>query len=103
MRRGNGSQSIVQRIAGLEDVAKGLTSSGAAASQNVSVHAAPGTVLRQDRESKAGAELPGYILQEITPRPAPRYIQDDPYFIAQFAGTGQKADRTPHTGYRELA
>jgi hypothetical protein len=84
-------------------VAKGLTSSGAAASQNVSVHAAPGTVLRQDRESKAGAELPGYILQEITPRPAPRYIQDDPYFIAQFAGTGQKADRTPHTGYRELA
>src|SRR5207245_3053332 len=67
-------------------VAKGLTSSGAAASQNVSVHAAPGTVLRQDRESKPGAELPGYLLREITPRPAPRYFRAAPSFIAPVSG-----------------
>ena len=79
-------------------VAKGLTASGTAAAQGVTVHAAPGTVLRQDSASNAGAELPGYILQEITPRPTQRYIQDDPYFIAQFPDTGkQQPSRSPRS------
>src|SRR5207245_5403797 len=69
-------------------VAKGLTSSGAAASQNVTVHAAPGTVLRQDRESTPAAEPPGYIPHEFTPRPAAPHMQADPCFIPQLAGTG---------------
>ena len=83
-------------------VAKGLTASGTAASQSVSVHAAPGTVLRQDHESRVPSDLPGYILQEITARPTPRYIQDDPYFIAQFPDAGKQTSKSPHTGYREL-
>jgi hypothetical protein len=51
------------------------------------VHAAPGTVLRQDNPARAGAELPSYIQQAITPKVAPRILQDDPYFIAQYSGS----------------
>lgn len=72
-------------------VAKGLTG-GAAATQSQTVKAAPGTVLRQDNPSRAAAELPGYIVQEMAPRATPRILQDDPNFIAQYAATSQPVD-----------
>jgi hypothetical protein len=66
-------------------VARGL--SGGAVQAQSQTHAAPGTVLRQDNPARAGAQLPSYIQQEITPKIAPRILQDDPYFIAQYSGS----------------
>jgi len=73
-------------------VAKGLTGGAAATTQSQTVNAAPGTVLRQDNPSRAAAELPGYVLQEMAPRATPRILQDDPNFIAQYAPISQPVD-----------
>jgi len=72
-------------------VAKGL-SGGAVTTQSQRVYAAPGTVLRQDNPSRAAAELPGYVLQEIAPRATQRIAQDDPSFIAKYGATSQLVD-----------
>lgn len=73
-------------------VAKGLSGTGAAATQNSTVHAAPGSVLRQDSVSQpAPAELPWYIQNEFPKTPS-RLSQDDPYFIAQYATKSQSVD-----------
>ena len=70
-------------------MARGL-SGGAAEAQGQPVHAAPGTVLRQDNPARASAELPSYIPQAKASR-GNRAVQDDPYFIAQYAGTTSQA------------
>jgi hypothetical protein len=71
-------------------VARGL--SGAASVQGPkTVHAAPGTVLRQDSPAQVPAELPSYIQQEIASKPTPRILQDDPYFIGQYGNTSKAA------------
>ncbi len=62
----------------------------AAEAQGQPVHAAPGTVLRQDNPARASAELPSYIPQAKASR-GNRAVQDDPYFIAQYAGTTSQA------------
>jgi hypothetical protein len=72
-------------------VAKGLTAPGAAATQNSTVHAAPGSVLRQDSSARPAAELPSYIQNEF-PQVPNRISTDDQYFIAQGATKSQTAD-----------
>jgi len=63
-------------------VAKGLSGTGAAATQSsTTVHAAPGSVLRQDSVSRPAAELPASIRNQFPETPT-RLSQDDPYFIA---------------------
>ena len=89
-------------------VAKGLTGSGSAATENATVHAAPGSVLRQDsvgrstvhaapgsvlrQDSVSGpaAEVPAWIRNEF-PETASRFSQDDPIFIAKYAVTTSQA------------
>ncbi|HSS61851.1 MAG TPA: hypothetical protein VLK30_10395 [Candidatus Limnocylindrales bacterium] len=60
---------------------------GSSAPVTSPVHAAPGTVLRQDNPAQAPAELPSYIQQEIAAKATPRMLQDDPNFIAQYGNT----------------
>ena len=61
-------------------LAKGFGSTAAPSSQHV--QAAPGTVLRQDGLSQAlapnQAVVPGWIVQEIAPKTAPRLLQARP-------------------------
>lgn len=64
--------------------------SGAAEAQGEPVHAAAGTVLRQDNPARASAELPSYIPQAKVAR-GTRILQDDPDFIAQYGGTTSQA------------
>lgn len=68
--------------------AKGLGASGSSVTggHQVQVHAAPGTVLRQDNPPAKAAELPSYVQQEIdrASQPANRISTDDAYFIAQY-------------------
>ncbi len=66
------------------------SSGGAAEAQGQPVHAAPGTVLRQDNPARASAELPSYIPQAKASK-GNRILQDDPYFIAQYGGTTSQA------------
>lgn len=87
-------------------VARGLSGGGAAAAQGQPVHAAPGTVLRQDNPARASAELPSYIPQAKAAKGS-RILQDDPYFIAQYGGaTVQAASNdglsTRKGGHQEL-
>src|SRR6184192_1517675 len=118
----NGSQSIVARRVSLENVAMGLAAmagyiaksvqgSGAALTQNPAVHAAPGTVLRQDkgtsgslldRGAEAGAPaavLPSWAYRETTPNGNPRILVDDPAFVNQYK---QQPASVQSTGHREL-
>jgi hypothetical protein len=73
--------------------------------QGQAVHAAAGTVLRQDNPARASAELPSYIPQAKAAR-GTRILQDDPYFIAQYGGTSQAVSSdglsTRMGGHREL-
>src|SRR2546429_9218454 len=64
-------------------VAKGLTGSGAAASQSVTAHAAPGTVVRQDNPNAHPASEAGRVGKESRPRRAPRHYKNNQYFIGQ--------------------
>jgi hypothetical protein len=87
-------------------VARGLSGGAVEAQGQTIVHAAPGTVLRQDNPARAGAELPSYIQQGITPKATPRILQDDPYFIAQYGGTSKAVANdgsvTRNGGHKEL-
>ena len=69
-------------------VAKGLGASGASVTgtEQVQVHPAAGTVLRQDNPPAKAAELPGYVQGEIdrAAQATPRLSQDDPRFIQQY-------------------
>lgn len=82
-------------------LAKTALGSGATVTQSQSgvVHAAPGTVLRQDNPSKAKAELPGWAQREIEPKASPRTVVDDPGFIGQYYAAPTQ-DRS--TGHKEL-
>jgi len=78
---------------------------GAAATQGQPVHAAPGTVLRQDNPARASAELPSYIPQAKSAK-GTRILQDDPYFIAQYSAPSAPAANdglmTRNGGHKEL-
>ena len=81
-------------------VARSLTAGGAAASPSQAVHAAPGTVLRQDNPVSGAVDLPWYIQSEISAQPTPRLLQDDPKFIAKYAPAAAPVERS--TGHKEL-
>jgi len=92
-------------------IAKSVQGSGAAVTQNPAVHAAPGTVLRQDKGTSGalldrGAEaaapaavLPSWAYRETTPNGNPRILVDDPAFINQYK---QQPASVQSTGHREL-
>jgi len=81
-------------------VAKGVLGSGAAVTQNPTVHAAPGTVLRQDKDVKApAAVLPSWAYRDQTPNGNPRIQQDDPNFISQYK---QQPATERSTGHGQL-
>jgi len=92
-------------------VAKSVLGSGAAVTQSQTVHAAPGTVLRQDkgisgalldRGAEKGAPpavLPSWAYRETTPNGNPRIQVDDPNFINQYK---QQPTSERSTGHREL-
>ena len=70
------------------------------ATQGQTVHAAPGTVLRQDSPSRGAVQLPGWAQREIEPKASPRTVVDDPGFISQYYAAPAQAERS--TGHKEL-
>src|SRR2546425_73046 len=81
-------------------VAKGVLGSSAAVTQNPTVHAAPGTILHQDKGSWApAAVLPSLAYRGTTPNGNPRILVDDPNFINQYK---QQPTSERTTGHREL-
>jgi hypothetical protein len=83
-------------------LARTVVGGGAAtvATQSQDVHAAPGTVLRQDSPAKAAVELPGWAQREIEPKASPRIVVDDPAFISQYYTSTAQPERS--TGHQEL-
>jgi len=90
--------------------AKSVLGNSAAATKTPILHAAPGTVLRQDKESSGAlvdraagdvpaAALPSWAYRETTPNGNPRILQDDPNFINQYK---QQPATVRSTGHREL-
>lgn len=69
--------------------------------QSQTVHAAPGTVLRQDNPSRGAVQLPGSAQREIEPKASPRTVLEDPGFISQYYAAPAQADRS--TGHKELS
>ena len=63
------------------------------------VNAAPGTVLRQDNSSQGAAVLPAWIQGEIDRAASPRLSQDDPEFIGRYA-THPQRDLLMAAGYQ---
>lgn len=92
-------------------VAKSVLGSGAAVTQSQAVHAAPGTVLRQDKSTSGslldrGAEmgapaavLPSWAYRDHTPNGNPRILVDDPNFINQYK---QQPTTERSTGHGQL-
>jgi hypothetical protein len=69
------------------------------ASANTTVHAAAGTVLRQDNPAQAAAVLPGWMEQEIAARAGGnRIIVDDPNFYKQYLNSSPAVERQPDHG-----
>ena len=75
-------------------VAKGLSGTGAAATQNSTVHAAPGSVLRQDNP----AELPAYIRNEFPER----FSKDDTYSSSPAVDDGTGGVLWNRGGHKQL-
>lgn len=67
-------------------------------SGNATVHAAPGTVLRQDNPVQGSAELPGWAQSEIATKSGTRIIVDDPNFYNQYLSSSPAAERQPDHG-----
>ena len=61
-------------------------------------HAAPGTILRQDNPVQSKAELPGWAQNEIATKPGNRIIVDDPNFYNQYLSSSPAAERQPDHG-----
>src|SRR5438093_89248 len=61
-------------------------------------HAAPGTILRQDNPVQSKAELPGWAQNEITTKSGNRIIVDDPNFYNQYLSSSPAAERQPDHG-----
>ena len=61
-------------------------------------HAAPGTILRQDNPVQSKAELPGWAQNEIATKSGSRIIVDDPNFYNQYLSSSPAAERQPDHG-----
>lgn len=61
-------------------------------------HAAAGTILRQDNPVQGSAELPGWAQSEIATKSGNRIIVDDPNFYNQYLSSSPAAERQPDHG-----
>jgi hypothetical protein len=81
--------------------AKGVFgANGAGAVTSIGVgHPAPGTVLRQDNPPQAPAELPGWMQQELSAKPAAApIIVDDPNYYGQYLASPEPEPRSKGHG-----